>query len=128
MPSDGSVDGIEVYPEYGSILLTLDVGSQSGQGELAIILPRGLIDSKEGGVDSEFLVIVDGEDVEYEETQTTGTERVLTFPLPEDAFEVEIFGTQVVPEFPLAIVTIASSAMIGLVLIFQRIRRIRFSL
>jgi len=127
MTNNGTINGIQVNPEVGSILLTLDAGSQSGENDLTIILPRGLIDSKEADADSEFLVIVDSEDVEYKEILTTETERVLKFPLPEDSSEVEIFGSQVVPEFAFLIVTIASSGIMGAVLVFHRTRRVTFS-
>ncbi len=126
MPGDGKVDGIEVYPEYGSILLTLEVGSQSNGGEFTIILPRALIDAKDKGLDSKFLVVVDGENVDYNETLPTQTERMLKFPLPADAFEVEIFGSQVVPELPVGLIAIFGS-VISAVLIYHRFRHVIFS-
>jgi hypothetical protein len=121
LSNDGRISGMELVPEIASILLTLETGSK--EGELTIILPRDLIDSKEGGVDDEFFIIVDGLDVEPEEILTTETERALKFPVPADASEVEIFGTEVIPEFPLGLL-IASSAAIGLVPLLHRIRHL----
>jgi hypothetical protein len=43
--------------------------------------------------------------------------------MPKDAIEVEIFGSQVIPEFPFGLL-IASSATIGLVLLLHRIRQL----
>lgn len=122
MSNNAGIDDIEVFPEFGSILLTLGEGSQIAENELTIVLPRGLIDSNEDGADSDFLIIVDGLDVEYEEIQTAGTARTLRFNLPSDAIEVEIFGSQVIPEFPFGII-ITLSATIGAILLIHRTRR-----
>jgi hypothetical protein len=121
LSNDGTISGMELVPEVASILLTLEAGSEDG--ELTIILPRDLIDSKDEGVDDEFFIVVDGFDVEPEEILTTETERALKFPVPADAIEVEIFGSQVIPEFPLGLL-IASSATIGLVPLLHRIRHL----
>lgn len=122
MSNNAGIEGVEVYPEYGSILLTLGEGSEIEDNELTILLPRGLIDSKEDNEDADFLIIVDGFDVEYEEIQTTAAARTLRFSLPSDAIEIEIFGSQVIPEFPFGAM-IATSATIGMILLIHRTRR-----
>jgi hypothetical protein len=122
MSNNAGIEGVEVYPEYGSILLTLGEGSEVQDNELTILLPRELIDSKEDNADADFLIIVDGFDVEYEEIQTTATARTLRFNLPSDAIEIEIFGSQVIPEFPFGVM-IATSATIGMIILIQRTRR-----
>src|SRR5438105_3864967 len=43
IPNNGTIDNIEVYPEYGSIYITLTMvsaGQQNKLGEMKIILPR----------------------------------------------------------------------------------------
>jgi hypothetical protein len=70
---------------------------------------------------------VDGEPIEYQETSTTVAERTLKFPIPDDAFEIEIFGSQVVPELPIGLIVIFGS-VISLVLVFHRIRFLPFLL
>jgi hypothetical protein len=123
MPGEGRIGAIQVFPEYGSIFLTLDADTEAGEGELRMILPRSLIDSKtdEGG-DSGFLVIVDGEDVEYSEPSSSEVERELLIPLPEGSFELEIFGTQVLPEFQFGFVLLAAAvaATITIMMWFRR--------
>lgn len=110
----GMLTGIQVFPDVGSILITMETNLEEGS-ELRIVLPRALIDATEQGNDSQFLVIVDGEDTEYEETRATDTAREILIPLPEGTSEVEIFGTQVVPEFPVAfgIMSIIFAAIIA---------------
>ena len=125
IPNNGTIDNIEVYPEYGSIYITLTMGSDGQQGDavMKIILPRNLIDSKENGTDSKYVVVIDSKPTTYEETRTTSSERELTFSIPTDASDIEIFGRQVVPEFPGAVVAaIAMSVVIVAAVAMGRIR------
>jgi hypothetical protein len=75
-------------------------------GELLVTLPRALIDAKSNGADDEFIVLVDGDEADYEEHHKSGTERALLIQVPAGTGDVEIVGTQVVPEFPLAIMAV----------------------
>ena len=82
-----------------------------------------LIDSKENGTDSKYVVVIDSKPTTYEETRTTPSERELTFSIPTDASDIEIFGRQVVPEFPGAVVAaIAMSVVIVAAVAMGRIR------
>jgi DNA-binding beta-propeller fold protein YncE len=112
--SNGSVVSIEVDPDFTSVILTLEPGEEDGK--LSITLPRALIDSKMDGSDDMFVVLADGDDVEYEETDTTDTERVLTIPVSAGVSEIEIVGTQVVPEFPLGMIILMGSITIAMVI------------
>ena len=53
-------------------------------GELSITLPRTTIDAKIGDADDDFFVLVDGNEVNFEETTTT-TDRTLKIPFPDGA-------------------------------------------
>ena len=98
----GSVTGIQVFPEYGSILISVETGSQDEDSQLRIVLPRDLIDSRDQDTDSKFDVIVEGEPTEYTELRVTDAAREIEVPLPGGTSQVEIFGSQIVPEFPVA--------------------------
>jgi hypothetical protein len=100
----GSVAGVTVDPDSSSI--TVEVENATA-GELTITLPRSLIDAKDGGTDGGFTVMVNGEEVEYEETGSTETERQLTIAVPAEAGSIEIVGTRVAPEFPFAALVLA---------------------
>lgn len=103
--SNGSVKSIDVDPDFTSLLLTVET-SATDDGELMITLPRELVDAKNNGADDSFIVLVDGDEVDYEEHHTTDTERALTIQLPAGVAEVEIVGSQVVPEFPVAVMAV----------------------
>lgn len=104
--SSGSVKSIQVDPDFNSIILAVE---SSADGELAITLPRALIDSKTDGEDDEFIVILDGDETEYREHSASATERTLTIPVFAGAEELEILGTQVIPEFPISLLVIAGT-------------------
>ena len=110
--SNGSVEGIEVDEDFTSIILMVQT-DEAEDGELMIIFPRDLIDSKLNGDDDEFIIIVDGVESDYEELDTNDTERELVIPVFAGAEEVEIIGTQVVPEFPLSVLVIMT-AVVGI--------------
>jgi hypothetical protein len=105
--SNGRVMDIEVDQDFDSIILFIDT-SPTEEGQIMVTLPRSLIDAKTDGQDDEFIVLVDGDGVEYEEHSTAGTERTITIPLFAGSGEVEIVGTQVVPEFPIAVAAVMS--------------------
>lgn len=106
----GNVTGIQVFPEYGSILITIESGSEEEASELRIILPRDLIDSRDDQTDSEFFIVVEGEDTEYTELRATENEREIEVPLSEGASQVEIFGNHIVPEFSGALLSVVVSS------------------
>ena len=103
--SNGSVEGIEVDTDFTSIIILVQT-DEAEDGELMLTLPRDLIDSKLNGDDDEFIIIVEGEEADYQELSTNDKERELTIPVFAGAEEIEIIGTQVVPEFPIAVMAI----------------------
>jgi hypothetical protein len=94
----------------------------SEDGELVLVLPRELIDSKfepdqEGLVeDDSFLVLADAEYVDYNETASTTADRTLVVQIPAGTREVMISGSSMMPEFPVLIGLILAIALVPLVL------------
>ncbi|NWG36983.1 hypothetical protein [Nitrososphaera sp.] len=103
----GIITGITPDPEASSIILEVESGA-TADGELTITLPRELIDARDGDSDGEFIVMVNGEQVPYEETSASETERELKVSVPANTQSVEIVGTYVVPEFPVAALILAA--------------------
>jgi len=87
----------QVFPDTEAKSLMVQINSISN-GTLAIKLPREVIDAKFGEEDDDFFVVIDGVEVEFDETKT-GNERTITLEFPEGTEEIEIIGTSVVPEF-----------------------------
>ena len=107
----GSVLGITPDVDANSLLIEI---STTSDGELTIILPRALIDAKIGDDDDDFFVLVDGEEVDFDETKTS-TERTLIIPFFDGSEEIEIIGTFVIPEFGTIAAMILSVAIISII-------------
>ena len=120
--TNGKIMSIEVDRESKSIIV-LALTSSTQDGELAITLARVLIDSRTNGEDSNFAVLVDRQETNFEETSTSPIERALVIPIPAGAKEVVIIGTYVIPEFPLAIMI--ASVAIGVLITVMRFRKLQ---
>ena len=114
----GSLVSIAPDDEANSLIITID---STDDGELTITLPRALIDAKIGDEDDDFFVLVDGEEVDFDET-TTSSDRTLTIQFPSGAEEIEIIGTFVVPEFGTIAVMILAVAIISIIAVSARSR------
>ena len=98
--TNGKVTDIKADVQSKSIIVSIQ---STGDGVLTITLPRALIDSQNGGQDTQWVVLNDGQQSTYTET-TTPTARTLTIPFAYGTSEIEIIGTQIIPEFgPIAV-------------------------
>jgi predicted secreted protein with PEFG-CTERM motif len=88
---------IKVIPNLDEKSLMVQIDSISN-GTLVIKLPREVIDAKFAGEDDSFIVLLDGLDIDFDES-ITGNERTLTIQYPEGTEDIEIIGTYVIPEF-----------------------------
>lgn len=114
----GKIVSITPDVEAHSLIIAM---TASQDGSLEITLPRALIDAKMGDQDDTFFVLVDGEEVDFEET-TTSTDRTLTIQFPAGAEEIEIIGTTVVPEFGTIAVMILAVAIISIIAVSAKSR------
>ena len=114
----GKVLGITADVEAKSLLVSIQTTSD---GTLTITLPRELIDAKINGEDDSFFVLIDGEEVEFEE-ETTSTDRTLTISFQDGAEEIEIIGTQIVPEFGTIAALVLAVAIISIIAVSAKTR------
>lgn len=105
----------QVVPDYDEKSLRIEVDSISN-GTLSIKLPREVIDAKFDEEDDDFFVILDGLDVDFDETKS-GNERTIKFDFPEGTEEIEIIGTSVIPEFGGIAVLILVMSIISVILL-----------
>ena len=94
----GNVLGISVSPETFS--LQVQLGTKTG-GSLSLNLPRDFIDAKKvDGSDDIFLITASNQILKFNETKTNDMITVaISFPIGTN--EISIYGTHVVPEFPI---------------------------
>src|SRR5918911_479264 len=79
--------------------LLASISSQS-DGKLIIELPRTVIDSKKiGNKDTDYAVFQDGQDAAADEIKNNNQVRTLATNFDKGTQEIEIIGTQIIPEF-----------------------------
>jgi len=115
----GSILSITADVDANSLIIEI---STTSDGELTIILPRALIDAVlETGDDDEFFVLVDAEEVDFDETKTDA-HRTLTIAFLDGSEEIEIIGTFVIPEFGAIAALILAVAIISIIVVSAKTR------
>jgi len=114
----GKLLGVSPDVESNSLIISIDATSD---GSLTLTIPRSVLDATINGGDDDFFVLIDGEEVDFDET-TSSTDRTLTIAFPAGAEEIEIIGTFVVPEFGTIAVMILSIAIISIIAISAKSR------
>ncbi len=108
-----------------SLIVTIEPTSDDG-GQVKLMIPREVIDARNGpdgqsGEDVDFFVLVDGSEVDFDET-TTASERTLTIPFEGDSSQIEIIGTWVIPEFGAMAAIILAVAIVSIIALSARTR------
>ncbi len=114
----GKLSGILPDVEANSLIISIDA---TNNGSLTLTIPRSVLDATINGGDDDFFVLIDGEEVDFDET-TTSTDRTLTIAFPVGAEEIEIIGTFVVPEFGTIAAMILAVAIISIIAVSAKSR------
>jgi predicted secreted protein with PEFG-CTERM motif len=102
-----------------SIVLMIDAQSD---GSILLAVPRSILDSQTNGVDSDFIVLVDGEEADYVEIDNDDTMRALEIAFSGETTEIEIIGTYAVPEFGTIAAIILAVAIVSIIAVSARSR------
>jgi predicted secreted protein with PEFG-CTERM motif len=103
--TNGKVTDIKADVQSKSLIVSIQT---TGDGVLTITLPRALIDAQVSGHDDKFFVLNDGQEADFQEINTTSTDRTLSIPFTDGTKQIEIIGTFVIPEFgPIAALVFA---------------------
>jgi predicted secreted protein with PEFG-CTERM motif len=116
--SGGQVISMTADGDANSVIIELDA---KDDGSITVTLPRDIIDATVGNEDDDFFVLVDNEEVDFEETKGS-TDRTVTVAFPAGAETVEIIGTFAIPEFGTIAVMILAVAIISIVAISAKTR------
>ena len=109
-----------VIPDLDAVSLLIDIEAIDN-GAITLTIPRSVLDSTINGSDDEFFVLVDGEEVFFEEI-TTSTDRTLTIEFLAGSEQIEIIGTFVIPEFGTIAAMILAVAIISIIAISAKSR------
>jgi len=111
---------LNVFPDLDAISLLISIETID-EGSIILTIPRSVLDASINDDDDEFFVLVDGEEVDFEEI-TTSVNRTLTIEFLAGAEQIEIIGTYVVPEFGTIAAMILAVAIISIVAISAKSR------
>jgi predicted secreted protein with PEFG-CTERM motif len=117
--TNGKIINIMTDMDAKSLLIDIEAWDD---GSITLTIPRSVLDAKiNDGDDDEFFVLVDGEEVNFEEI-TTSTDRTLTIEFLAGSEQIEIIGTFVIPEFGTIAAMILAVAIISIIAISAKSR------
>ena len=116
--SGGKLVSIIPDVDANSLIVSMDATSD---GSLTLTIPRSVLDATMNGEDDDFFILIDGEEVDFDETKSS-TDRILTIEFPAGAEEIEIIGTFVVPEFGTIAAMILAVAIISIIAVSAKSR------
>ena len=109
-----------VIPDLDAVSLLIDIEAID-DGSITLTIPRSVLDATINNGDDEFFVLVDGEEVDFDEI-TTSTDRTLTIEFLAGTEQIEIIGTFVIPEFGTIAAMILAVAIISIIAISAKSR------
>jgi len=116
--SGGKLLNIIPDVDANSLIVSIDATSD---GSLTLTIPRSILDATMNGEDDEFFILIDGEEVDFDET-TSSTDRTITIEFAAGAEEIEIIGTFVIPEFGTIAAMILAVAIISIIAVSAKSR------
>jgi len=105
-----------------SLIISVDA---INDGSLILTIPRSVADYTIDGIDGEFIILIDGETMSFDETKSS-TDRTLVISFPAETTEIKIIGTHVVPEFGFTAMMILVVSVISMVIITTKSGKISF--
>ena len=111
---------INAIPDMDAISLLVYIET-TDDGSITLTIPRTILDASINDGDDEFFVLVDGEEVDFEEIKTSA-DRTITIEFLAGTEQIEIIGTFVIPEFGTIAAMILAVAIISIVAISAKSR------
>ncbi len=118
----GVVEKNSISSKTSSLTLMITTDSD---GSVSLKIPRNVLDARQHGMegdDADFIVLVDGEEADFEEIDTTSDDRTLDITFPEGATQIEVIGTWAVPEFGTTAAIILAVAIVSIIAVSARTR------
>ena len=111
----GVVESIDIEPE--NLGLSVKINS-SNNGKIVLELPREFIDSKkQNGEDIKFIILVNDVQTTYDQIQSESTVRTVGINFEKGNTEIQIIGTQVIPEFGTIVMIILTIGILAPILL-----------
>ena len=117
----GGIYNATIDPE--SRMLAINFINGWWQSGIQLALPRQLIDARSGNMDSDFMVMLDGQNVDYIEASNSTTRELFVVLSTPGNHIVQIIGTSVAPEFPSTVLILSLVMISALFAIYERLRK-----
>ena len=89
----------DIVVDSNNFALVVQIES-TDEGTITLSLPREFIGAeKQDGKDETFIILIDGIQVEYQETVVHSESRIITINFEQGDSQIQIIGTYVIPEF-----------------------------
>lgn len=98
--------------------LNIAIRTSAGGGALRLELTRNIIDAWQ----SSYQVQVDGKAVSFQELQADLETRVISIPFSENAKQIQVTGTYIVPEFPVSSIMLIVALISMITIIAMRLK------
>lgn len=112
------VHGQDVYVSEATVDIenkALVLNTKAEDGGKLIVVPRVILDAKDGTKDIMFFVYADNELIDQEVTEADESTRVVSVLVPKDTETITITGTTVIPEFGTVAVIVLLAGIMGTV-------------
>jgi len=119
----GNVTDILVDQEFFELIVLIEPKSD---GAITLELPRTAIDAKKSdGTDDIFIILIDGVEVPFTETQNDANTRTIIIKFEETDSDIEIIGTFVIPEFGTIASLVLAVSIISIIIISSKRNLVR---
>jgi len=119
----GNVTDIIVDQLFFELVVLIEPKSD---GSITLELPRTVINAtKSDGMDDIFIILIDGIQVPYTETQNDANARTITIEFEEIDTDIEIIGTSVIPEFGTISSLVFAVSIISIIIISSKRNLVR---
>jgi len=114
----GNITDILVDQEFFELIVLIEPKSD---GAITLELPRTAIDAKKSdGTDDIFIILIDGIQVPFTETQNDANTRSITIEFEKTDSDIEIIGTFVIPEFGTIASLVLAVSIISIIIISSK--------
>jgi len=111
--SGGTVSTMTIDAQSLSVIVSIN---STSDGTITLKLPRALIDAKtNSGQDDAFIILIDGAEVNPQSESADNDFRNLTIQFLQGDKDIEIIGTQIVPEFGSIAALVLAIAIISII-------------
>ena len=112
----GTLKNIIVDSNIFALIAQIDA---TDEGKITLELPREFIGAeKQDGKDDTFIILIDGIEVDYNETSNVGANsRIISINFEQGDSDIEIIGTYVIPEFGSIVMVILIIGIMSTILI-----------